>query len=95
MEQLFNVTIFLVFLALWAAFAYGLLADQAALHGIWQRLGDQHILVQGVVWLLFLPLTIGLWIWETSWPLIVRLVLVLSVGGWNLWMFFPRTVVGR
>jgi hypothetical protein len=42
------------------------------------------------VWLLFLPVVIGLWIWESTWPLVVRLVLVVSVAGWNLLVFLPR-----
>ena len=42
------------------------------------------------VWLLFLPVMIGLWIWETTWPLLVRLVLVIGIAGWNLLIFLPR-----
>jgi len=48
-----------------------------------------------VIALLVLPLAIGLWIWETGWPLIVRLVLVVSIGAWNLWMFFPKDLLRR
>jgi hypothetical protein len=35
---------------------------------------------------------IGLWIWETSWPLIVRVVLVVAIAGWNLLVFLPRAL---
>jgi len=32
----------------------------------------------------------GLWVWETSWPLIVRVVTILGIAGWNLLVFLPR-----
>ncbi len=35
---------------------------------------------------------IGLWVWETSWPIVVRLVLVVGVAGWNLLMFLPKAL---
>jgi hypothetical protein len=47
---------------------------------------------QGVVWLLFLPLVVGLWIWETTWPLVARLALIVGIAGWNLIVFLPRAL---
>ena len=56
---------------------------------------DLPLIVQIVVWILFLPVMIGLWIWESTWPLIVRLVLVVGVAGWNLIMFLPRALQAK
>jgi hypothetical protein len=95
MEQLFNVFVFVLFAALWALFAYALVANQGGLDSVWEWARSQHIIVQGVVGLLVLPVAIGLWIWESGWPLIVRLVLVASIGAWNLWMFFPKDLFKR
>jgi len=95
MEQLFNVFVFVVFLALWVAFAVALVANQGGLDNVWQWVRSQHIIVQAAAWLLFLPVAIGLWIWESGWPLLVRLVLVASIGAWNIWMFFPKSLFGR
>ena len=95
MEQLFNVFVFGVFLLLWAAFAYALAANQGGLDQVWQSIRDLPLIVQAIVWLLFLPVTVGLWIWETTWPLVVRLTLVVGIAVWNLWMFFPRDLVAR
>jgi hypothetical protein len=47
------------------------------------------------VWLLFLPVVAGLWIYETTWPLVLRLLLIASIGGWNIWMFLPRGILGK
>jgi hypothetical protein len=42
---------------------------------------------------LSLTVMIGMWIWETTWPLAVRLVLIIGIGGWNLMIFLPRALV--
>jgi hypothetical protein len=95
MEQLFNVFVFLVFLALWAGFAYALVANQGGLDAVWQAIQSQHVVVQGLIWLLFLPVTIGLWIWESAWPVLVRLPLVVAIGAFNIWLFFPKGLFQR
>jgi len=95
MEQLFNVFVFVVFLVLWAAFAYALAGNHGGLDQVWQSIRDLPLILQALVWLLFLPVTIGLWIWESAWPLIVRLPLVVAIAGWNLWMFFPKDLIAR
>jgi hypothetical protein len=61
----------------------------------WQTIRELPLIVQIVVWVLFLPVMIGLWIWETSWPLVVRLVLVLGVAGWNLLVFLPKALQAK
>jgi len=94
MEPIFNVAVFLLFAVLWAAFAIALVWSQGSLDQTWEWIRGQHIIVQGAVWLLFLPVVAGLWIWETSWPLAWRLVLVGGLGAANIIMFFPRTLFG-
>lgn len=82
--------LFGIFAILWAAFAAGLVASQGSLHEAWLWLRGLHWLLQGLIWLLFLPVALGLWIWETTWPLVLRLVLVASLAGWNLLVLIPR-----
>jgi len=89
MELVFNIVVFTIFLVLWVAFAYGLVANQGGLDNIWKTIQGLPLIVQAIVWVLFLPVTIGLWIWESAWPLLVRLPLVAALAGWNIWMFFP------
>jgi hypothetical protein len=95
MESVFNVAVFLLFAALWVGFAAALIWSQGSLDQTWEWIRGQHIVVQGVVWLLFLPVVAGLWVWETSWPLIARLVLVAGLGFANVVAFFPRDLFGR
>ena len=94
MESLFNVTVFVVFAPLWVAFAAALVWSQGSLDQTWAWIRGLPLLVQGVVWLLFLPVVAGLWIWETSWPLVVRLVLVAGLGFANIMAFLPRGLCG-
>jgi hypothetical protein len=80
---------FAVFAVIWVAFGVALVTSQGSLDAAWQWVGDLPWIAQGVVWVLFLPVMVGLWIWETSWSLILRLALIVSMAGWTL-LVFPR-----
>src|SRR5512132_342354 len=69
-------TALVLFALIWVAFGAAIVWSQGSLDGAWAWLREQHIVVQGLIWLLFLPATAGLWIWESGWPLLVRFVLV-------------------
>lgn len=81
--------LFVVFAFIWAAFGLALIWSQGSLDGAWEAIRDLPVLAQGLIWLLFLPVMLGLWIWEASWSLIMRLVLILGIAGWTL-LVFPR-----
>ena len=87
-----NGILFVVFALIWIAVGAGLLLSQGSVDQVWETIRDLPLIVQAVVWLLFLPVMIGLWVWETSWPLIVRVVLVVAIAGWNLIVFLPRAL---
>ncbi len=82
--------LFLVFALIWVAFGAALILSQGSLDAAWQSVRSLPLILQGVIWLLFLPVMIGLWIWETTWPLIMRLLLVIGIAGWNLLVLLPR-----
>ena len=84
--------LFAFFLVLWVAFGAALVWSQGSLHDAWEWVRGLPLIVQGIVWLRCLPVMAGLWVWETSWPLIVRLVLILSIAGWNLLVLLPRAL---
>ena len=83
---------FILFALIWGAFAYALFASQGSLDAAWQWLRSLPFVVQAVIWVLFLPVTVALWIWESGWPFIVRIVLVAGLGGWNLWILLPKWI---
>jgi hypothetical protein len=85
-----NGVLFAIFAIIWVAFGAALIWSQGSLDQAWQAIRDLPLIVQVVVWVLFLPVMLGLWVWETSWPIVVRLVLVVGLAGWNLLMFLPK-----
>jgi hypothetical protein len=87
-----NGVLFGIFALIWIAFGAGLIWSQGSVDQAWQTIRGLPLVIQAVVWLLFLPVMIGLWIWETTWPLVVRLILVIGIAGWNLLVFLPRAL---
>jgi hypothetical protein len=90
-----NGVLFVIFAVIWLAFAAGLIFSQGSVDQAWQAIRDLPLIVQIAVWVLFLPVIAGLWIWETTWPLIMRLVLVVGIAGWNLLVFLPRALQAK
>lgn len=90
MDNLIGLLAFAVFGVLWVGFAGALVASQGSLHATWVWIGSLPVILQVAVWLLFLPVVAGLWVWETGWPLAARLVVVVGLAGWTLYMFLPR-----
>jgi hypothetical protein len=84
--------LFAIFAVAWVAFGAALIWSQGSLDAAWAWVRSLPLMVQGVVWLLFLPVMFGLWVWETTWPLVLRLVLIVGVAGWNLIVFLPRAL---
>ena len=87
--------LFAIFALLWLAFGIGLVWSQGSVDAAWNAIRALPWFLQGVIWVLFLPVMLGLWIWETSWPLILRLILVIGIAGWNLLVFLPRALTTR
>lgn len=81
--------LFVVFALIWAVFGVALIWSQGGLDAAWQWVRDLNWVLQGLVWLLFLPVMLGLWIWETSWSVVLRVALVVSLAGWTL-LVFPK-----
>ena len=86
---------FVIFGVLWVAFAYAVVTRQPGLEETWQAIRALPLIVQLVAWLLFLPVMLGMWVWETTWPLVMRVVLVAGLAGWNLLVFLPRWLTAR
>ena len=82
--------LFVLFAALWIAFGVALLWSQGSLDQAWATIRGLPLVVQLLVWLLFLPVMAGLWVWETAWPLVLRVLVIAGLAGWNLLVFLPR-----
>jgi hypothetical protein len=85
--------LFVIFAVIWVAFGAALIWSQGSIDAAWNSILGMPLLVQALVWLLFLPVMLGLWVWETTWPVALRLLLVIGIGGWNLMVFLPRALL--
>ncbi len=83
---------FVIFAVIWLAFGAALVFSQGSLDAARQTIRGLPLLVQLIAWLLFLPVMIGLWVWETTWPLILRWFVVLGIAGCNLLVFLPKAL---
>ena len=88
-EAAFSISIFALSIVATAAFGYYLVTEPARLNELWEWTRSLNILVQGVIWLLFLPWMIALWIWTLPWALPVRAVLVVATLLSALWLLYP------
>jgi len=79
-----TVGAFAVFVLMWAGFAYALAVDPAVLDDAWAWFQGLQMPLAVVVWIVFLPLVVGLWIWESTWPPLVGLALGLGMLAWTL-----------
>jgi hypothetical protein len=82
--------LFALFAVIWIAVAIGLVWSAGTVEDAWRAIRALPLVVQALAWVLFLPVMVGLWIWESSWPFVVRLVLLASVAGWSLLVFLPK-----
>jgi hypothetical protein len=89
-NRIINIFAFAVLTLLWLAFAAAMLFNRDLLDTTWQSFRSWPLIIQWVVGLLVLPVVLGLWIWETSWSLWLRLILVLGLGWVTVYTFLPR-----
>ncbi|HEY5573064.1 MAG TPA: hypothetical protein VIK64_08650, partial [Anaerolineales bacterium] len=62
-EMAFNIFVFTLFTLLWLAFAVALFFKREMLENMWSSIRRLPLLVQFLIWMLFLPVVLGLWIW--------------------------------
>ncbi len=95
MNRTINLLAFAVLTFLWLAFIAAMIFNEGLLLTAWQTLCSWLLVIQIVVWLLALPVTLGLWIWQMSWPLALRLVLVIGLAWVTVFVFFPWKKTGQ
>jgi hypothetical protein len=74
----------LIFVVLWTGFFIALGVDREWLDILWDWVQGLPSLLRILVWVLLLPIMVGLWIWESSWPTLVRLVGFAGIAIWTL-----------
>lgn len=73
-----------VFAVLWAGFVIALFVNREWLDMLWNWVQALPSVAKTTVWVLFLPNMVALWIWESSWSGLVRLLAFAGILGWTL-----------
>jgi hypothetical protein len=89
-NKLINLAAFSILSLLWLIFLIALFINQQTLIAAWQVFSTWPLVIQIVVALLALPVIAGLWIWQTTWALALRIILVLGLAFVTVYLFFPR-----
>jgi putative copper export protein len=89
-QRLINYFAFAILGLLWLGFGAALLFNPEILQAAWQAFRGWSWVVQALVSLLTLPVVLGLWVWQTTWPLWLRLILVIGLAWVTLYTFFPK-----
>jgi hypothetical protein len=90
MNLMISFTSFAILALLWLGFGAALLFNRQILGKAWQSFRRLPLLIQLALALFFLPVVLGLWIWQTSWPVWLRLALVAALAWMTVYTFFPR-----
>lgn len=85
-----NLVAFSILTLLWLGFGAALLFNNEMLDTVWQSFRSWPLVVQLVAGLLVLPVVLGLWIWESTWPVLLLLVLLTGLAWVTVYTFFPR-----
>lgn len=89
-NTLINFGSFGILTLLWLGFGAALIFNQTLLDSTWQVFRGLPIIAQIGLGLLLLPLVLGLWIWQTPWPLWIRIVLVAGLAWATIYTFLPK-----
>jgi len=73
-----------IFVVLWVGFIIALIMNREYLDVLWNWSQALPLLPKIIVWVMFLPIMVGLWIWESSWPALGRLVGLTGIVAWTL-----------
>jgi hypothetical protein len=90
-NRFINILAFAVLTLLWLGFGIALLFNPELLQVVWLAFRSWPLVGQLLITLLTLPVVIGLWVWQTTWPIWLRLILVIGLAWTTLYTFFPKT----
>jgi len=63
-----------IFTILWIGFVIALVTNHDWLDSIWNWVQALPTVTEIIIWVFFLPIMVGLWIWESSWSTLVSLL---------------------
>ncbi len=89
-NRIINLAAFGILTILWIAFFAVLIFNRDLLSTIWQVFRGWPLVLQIIIGLLTLPVMIGLWVWQTTWSIWIRLILIIGLAWVTVYTFFPK-----
>ena len=83
-SRAFAIGVFAMFMVVWAGFAIALTGNHGFVDSAWQSLRDLPGPIQVAAWFAVLPIAVGMWAWESSWPILVGYLLVGGMVAWTV-----------
>ena len=74
----------LIFVILWVGFITALVVNREWLDMLWNWSQALPMVLRIIIWVLFLPVMVGLWIWESPWSVFGHLVGFAGIVAWTL-----------
>ncbi|MGH8871069.1 MAG: hypothetical protein ACRDWS_03755 [Acidimicrobiia bacterium] len=73
-------------------FVIGLLqvGSPGAMNEVWNWVGDQVIVLQITLWIVFLPVMVAIAVWETTMPLWIMIAVLVACLIWTTFGLYPR-----
>ena len=72
-----------IFAILWVGLATALVLDQVWLDLLWDWVQALPALVKISSWVFITPIMAAVWIWESSWTVLIRLLAFAGLVGWT------------
>lgn len=72
------------FAIMWIGFAVALIVNPEWLDALWTWVRGLPLIAEILVWVFFLPMTVGLWIWESAGGTMIKLLGFAGLVGWTL-----------
>jgi len=73
-----------VFVVFWVGFVTSLVVNREWLNVLWNWVQALPLIPKAIIWLIFTPIMVGLWIWESSWPVLGRVIGLTGIVTWTL-----------
>jgi hypothetical protein len=73
-----------VFAALWVGLILTLTANGDLPEMLWDWVQALPLVPRIIMWVLLLPIMVGVWIWQSDWSSFGRLLGLAGIIGWNL-----------
>ena len=83
-DMAFAIGAFAMFVIVWVGYAIALLGDRGFIDQSWEWLRSLPPPVQVIVWVVILPIAVGMWIFQSEWPTLAGVLLGMGMIAWTL-----------